>query len=237
MNNLKDGSMPLHLCLTCMIPQERDADHFNRDKNKPDGLSPTCKACKKRTSDAHQLKNGEAIRARAKARRKKRRDEGLPRTIDPEKEAIRKETARIEAWEYYHKNIEKRQEANREAYKKNREERQARVRRWKEDNPDKVRANNAKRRGLIAQSNDHYTAADIGRLHATQLGLCHYCKREMKGRGRMMAVIEHMIPISRGGDSRAVNIVLACWECNEAKGSQTDDEFFARTDRPGINDT
>ncbi len=37
--------------------------------------------------------------------------------------------------------------------------------------------------------------------------------------------IDHQVPRSRGGSNRASNLVLACHDCNEAKGNQTAAEF------------
>jgi 5-methylcytosine-specific restriction endonuclease McrA len=49
---------------------------------------------------------------------------------------------------------------------------------------------------------------------------CAYC-----GRTNVPFEIDHMHPRSRGGSKRVSNLVLACHECNQAKGSETAAEF------------
>lgn len=45
--------------------------------------------------------------------------------------------------------------------------------------------------------------------------LCYLCKRDMTG---LKAVVEHIIPISKGGPNEPHNVALACSECNSRKG-------------------
>ncbi len=61
---------------------------------------------------------------------------------------------------------------------------------------------------------------------------CYYCQKEMdfsvgKGRkfNRNMATIEHLIPLSRGGQHTWENIVLACRHCNISKNAKSIQEF------------
>jgi 5-methylcytosine-specific restriction endonuclease McrA len=49
---------------------------------------------------------------------------------------------------------------------------------------------------------------------------CAYCDKQ-----NVPFELDHQIPRSRGGSSRASNLVLACHECNVAKGNQTASEF------------
>ncbi len=49
---------------------------------------------------------------------------------------------------------------------------------------------------------------------------CAYC-----GKTNVPFEIDHIQPRSRGGSKRVSNLVLACHECNQAKGSETASEF------------
>ena len=49
---------------------------------------------------------------------------------------------------------------------------------------------------------------------------CVYCART-----ETAFEIDHVVPRSRGGSDRVSNLVLACHECNQAKGNQTGAEF------------
>lgn len=47
-----------------------------------------------------------------------------------------------------------------------------------------------------------------------QKGLCYYCSKPIKGAW----TTDHVIPISRGGNSNYKNLVVCCWDCNKKKG-------------------
>lgn len=49
---------------------------------------------------------------------------------------------------------------------------------------------------------------------------CAYC-----GKQGVPFELDHQVPRSRGGSDRASNLVLACHDCNQAKGNQTAAEF------------
>ena len=42
----------------------------------------------------------------------------------------------------------------------------------------------------------------------------------------MNSSLDHVIPRSKGGTNRLSNLVLACCECNQAKGSLSVEEFI-----------
>lgn len=50
---------------------------------------------------------------------------------------------------------------------------------------------------------------------------CQYCG-EKKGAGEL--TLDHIFPRSRGGENSPVNIVTACVQCNNRKGSRTPEE-------------
>jgi 5-methylcytosine-specific restriction endonuclease McrA len=54
----------------------------------------------------------------------------------------------------------------------------------------------------------------LEKLRDTQ-GHCSYCQKDV---GLTELVIEHVIPLSRGGDNTAENVVPACAACNSLKG-------------------
>lgn len=69
----------------------------------------------------------------------------------------------------------------------------------------------------------------LKKKHGTK---CYYCKKEMdfkKGVGRKfnndMATIEHLTPLSRGGEHTFENTVLACRFCNISRGAKSQEDF------------
>ena len=48
----------------------------------------------------------------------------------------------------------------------------------------------------------------------TAAGICHYCQRKVPVKELTM---DHIIPLSRGGQSTKGNLVPCCKECNTAK--------------------
>lgn len=217
--------MPLYLCKTCMIPKERDAVHFYRDKGQKDGLDSLCIPCRKVVKADYRARHAERLASETAERRA---------AWSPEKLAEERAKNTARGVPRYHLDIEASRLKER-ARIRTAEDRAYR-RWWNSVNTDRTRASGQRRRGRLRASTDHFTRDDMTRLCATQMGLCHYCKRQMTDRGRLQMTVDHLIPLSRGGDNSPVNIALACRQCNLKKGSQTDDEFFARTDRPGIND-
>lgn len=72
------------------------------------------------------------------------------------------------------------------------------------------------RTGVRPQSEFDYRTLDVNKKHVRSLGLpCKYC-----GTPHARSV-DHIRPISRGGDHRLSNLAAACMPCNLAKGSRT----------------
>ncbi len=50
---------------------------------------------------------------------------------------------------------------------------------------------------------------------------CQYC-----GRSDLTLTVDHVMPVSRGGEDTWENLVCACVNCNNKKGDRTPDEAF-----------
>lgn len=77
-------------------------------------------------------------------------------------------------------------------------------------------------------------AVSIASLRERDGDLCRYCGREMEfipGRDRayrpLLATIDHVVPICRGGSHTFANTVLACRRCNTSKNGKTLAEWEA----------
>ena len=61
---------------------------------------------------------------------------------------------------------------------------------------------------------------------------CVYCAARL---GLEAATLDHVIPLSRGGNHHPGNLVAACINCNQLKGSMLPVEFFTRYPWAGQN--
>lgn len=62
---------PTKRCYTCKEIKPRDAEHFNRDRSKPDGLHSKCKSCERVwTREIYRPKAGRPDAEKAKAKRR-----------------------------------------------------------------------------------------------------------------------------------------------------------------------
>lgn len=61
--------------------------------------------------------------------------------------------------------------------------------------------------------------------HVTWVEGEHTYRRSIEG--RRWAEVDHVLPRSRGGSNNLVNLVLACGNCNNRKGSKTPGEWVA----------
>lgn len=62
-------------------------------------------------------------------------------------------------------------------------------------------------------------------------GKCFYCKRMVKVKhvkqdDPLRATLDHLVPRSQGGKDSRKNLVLACYQCNQAKGRIGHEEFL-----------
>lgn len=157
-----------------------------------------------------------------------------------------RETHKEESKEYYELNKERicanardRYANNPEILEKQRAYRQANKeiyreydRKWKANNPDKVKmwgdAYRAENQELIKVVKHNYKVRRraqeaqgkistnlISMLKGVQANKCFYCDTELKDYH-----LDHIIPLSKGGEHKDYNIVLACPTCNMIKSNK-----------------
>lgn len=90
---------------------------------------------------------------------------------------------------------------------------------------------------LIEAEESHGLGQSVAYLYRRRVERCFYCARKLGPAPAPWDVeaghiypdartFEHMTPRSRGGSDEIENIVIACWGCNEAKGTTFADEFL-----------
>ncbi len=55
---------------------------------------------------------------------------------------------------------------------------------------------------------------------------CHYCGKQLT---RFTATLDHLQPVSEGGDHSIGNLTTACLHCNSSRGAQPLSEFLPKT--------
>lgn len=83
------------------------------------------------------------------------------------------------------------------------------------------RNKHAKRRAAIDATVEKITAEQWRGIVSQYKGLCYYCGKKAK------MTIEHLVPLSKGGDHSVANIVPACLSCN-CKKHANDNYTFAK---------
>jgi 5-methylcytosine-specific restriction endonuclease McrA len=97
----------------------------------------------------------------------------------------------------------------------------ARLKRWRANNPSKVKVDSHLRRARKLAAPGVFTQSHIKDKFKLQEGLCYYCYCNISD----YYEIEHKIPLARGGSNWPANICLSCKSCNRRKHSKTPKEF------------
>ena len=114
-------------------------------------------------------------------------------------------------------------DAGRRIYRQeNREAVNKRAREWYQANPEKRRAIIERRRVRKKQVGGFFDGNDIVALQAAQTELCIYCRSTLKNGYH----IDHITPLSRGGNNNPTNLQLLCAHCNLSKKDKTHEEFL-----------
>lgn len=88
---------------------------------------------------------------------------------------------------------------------------------WKQANPDKVNANNRRRRERkVGAPGVEPTHDELSQLRRRQRNVCPYCGKKLKGKVH----VDHIIPLIRGGSKSLSNLVFTCNTCNCSKGGR-----------------
>ena len=223
-------------CTKCFETKPLDAFYLDKRTGKPRGQCADCVcAYSKARYRANPEPHKALIRAWGIANRDKRREDGTRRrAANPEihRAAVRKwrknhpEAARADSRKAHHRH---RAERNRKAkiyYAANREEALANAAAWRKANPEKMcdysRARQARKRG--APVVEDIRRADIWERDG---GICYLCGLPCDPDNWHL---EHLIPLSRGGNHSADNVAASHPECNRAKGTRTPDELRHASD-------
>lgn len=193
---------------TCSKCKEsKDVSLFSRNRAMRDGYSNWCKPC---CSD------------RARERYK-----------DP----MVRERMAARCREYEERHKEKRAKIKKARYEANKDEWNARARKWHKDNPERVREKakryrekhpekyaaqtrtyNAKRRSVVRSG---VSSSELKDWTMSREKICHWCEAPCDESFH----IDHYYPISKGGRHELDNLVISCPSCNLEKRASDPIEF------------
>lgn len=116
-------------------------------------------------------------------------------------------------------------------YRKHKERRLAESKKWAEENPERIReidrARSHRRRVLLRSRSGYWylSPPQIGTIFRRDGGQCLACGAQDD------LEIDHIRPVTRGGDNSFSNLQTLCAKCNNSKGQSTVDY---RRDANGI---
>lgn len=199
-------------CTKCKI--EKPKTEFSKDLKRQDGLQYHCKECYRvyrvenyeriiSQKREYQLANSEKISEISRASRIKNREK---------RNARRREA--------YAKSNEQLLAIRREKDSNNREELAARQRAYRAANPEKLAQHNRNRRASKKRAVGKHTASDVSNIFLAQRGLCASCKVALLKSGKNKFHVDHIVPLSKGGDNDKYNIQCLCPTCNVRKNAK-----------------
>lgn len=119
-------------------------------------------------------------------------------------------------YEWYLKNIEHRRETSKNWYDKNPERKTETQNLWVKNNKEKAQkysiVKNLNRRARKLKAGGSFTKLEVDNLFKLQKGLCIYCRCNL-----LKYHIDHIMPLSLGGNNDIKNIQLLCKTCNLKK--------------------
>lgn len=185
------------ICSSCK--QELPLSSFSIDRSKKDNLRSSCKACKKTYDKEYIKKNNEVIKAK--------------RTEYTKKNANRKA-------EYDKKRREEKREEINESKRKYYHERGKEVGKvWATKNYDKILtyAKNAKHKRREIERSTPIPSNELHRWEKEQIKICSYCGCDCIDNYH----IDHIEPLSTGGEHSIDNLTIACPTCNLSKNNKS----------------
>ena len=214
--------MSVKKCTKCLKVKQLDKFAKNA-RNKTDGRQPKCKECNK----AYYLANQERVKSRVAKDYLENHEAKLERRRKLALRPEAKEKKALQDKAYYLNNKETISEYHKEWSKLNRVRLNEIWRSWYHNNLDHARrqslANSNKRRHRARQNgNNTLTLKQIETLFDRQ-PYCEYCKKS-----EVKLTLDHIVPISKGGQNCISNVTIACEYCNFSKGNKLLKEWLPR---------
>lgn len=226
-------------CPTCEV--EKPAREYNKSNSRKDGLRWQCRSCQ-RERDALDLERNRETHLNIRAERLAK---GELKFCSSCKENKPYESFRQDAWAkdgtswqcsmcyrgYYYANLEHMLELN-TLYRETNREKLKEYSTWYEQN----KRDSSRNRGYFLLSEEESEARQFptkAKLLERDGNTCYYCAVVLDFNSfhksnfiHNQAHLEHLTPLSRGGEHTFSNTVLSCARCNLRKGKKTEEEYY-----------
>lgn len=203
--------MDSKICPKC--GKELLMNRFHKSKNTKDGYSCWCAECSSKKAKERYKNKREEILIKSNQYYKEHKDEVLNRLSDSYNNDKNKILERNKIWQI--KNRDKVLAKRKEYRELNKSKVAEGKRKWFEKHPEKIilygQRYNARKKSLPCT----LTTEQWNKIKQHFNNSCAYCGRELP------LAQEHVIPLSKGGEYTAGNIIPSCKYCNSSKATKS----------------
>jgi len=211
--------------------RDKPLDAFNNDHSRPDGKFPNCRDCNrayihalheakpelqakyaKKTYGKHGAKYNAQRRARTASDPEYRERRQL---IGRKTYARNADKRKAYTAEYQRNHPDKTRKWKKEYDSRNRAKRLAYQKIWRKSSREYMRSKCAARRAL--RKGVPVSAVDRTLVFARDNGICHICKKKVNPKSWHL---DHLIPLSKGGEHTYQNVAVAHPFCNLSRGNR-----------------
>lgn len=198
----QDGK-PGKICTKCKT--WKPVEQFSKRSKRLDGYNSHCKECHNAINRTLYWRDVERVREENRAKQK--------RLSQLEKHKVRRQRYRQEHLEHLLELNRKHRRVNPGYYLEH-------SKKWREQNPEKVKARDHARRAFKAGQPESFTAEEWREVKQRYNYMCLRCRRREP---EIKLTADHVVPVSKGGSGTIDNIQPLCKSCNSAKSTFTID--------------
>lgn len=189
---------------------------FENDKRKKSGKGSRCKKCGYEYTILWRKEHPDRAKEQGRENYLRHREQCIARAIKYGKEHPEYRNEFIDKWHRAHP--EKQREANRKSLAKYPEKALEKTRKYRRENPEKCATWVENRRSRKINAKGTITSQEWKNLKIKYDNTCLCCLRK-----DVRLTLDHVIPLSKGGDNTIENSQPLCGSCNSTKSDKTID--------------